>query len=117
MNGESSIIEMAMLLQKVIQFVYSFTGLSLMVGGYIILLGFPAVAYVVSYRMYSADSQQQKSSLVSGAMAHAKASGMALVTVVLSTLIFAFIFKSIIGLDDSIEKIVADVLNINEAFG
>jgi len=114
MDNIDSLVDIAKLLQSVISFLYVTMSLFLMVIGYAILLGIPAYAFTVSLKSYKENQQQDKNT--TEAYIYSKAAVVSLITMVLSTLIFTFVFRDIVGLDNNIEEIVRAVLKINKIF-
>ena len=114
MEGVESLIDIARLLQGIINFLYTTMGLFLMSLGYAILIGIPIYAFNTSLKAYKENLQQDKNT--TEVYIYSKAMVVSLMTMVLSTLIFAFIFKDIVGLDNSISEIIRGVLKINKVF-
>jgi len=116
MRSETSILEMAGLLQEVIHFLYNFVGLAIMVIGYMIILGIPVYVYKASFNLYKSNVTQGSGSTMSDALIHTKALAMSLFSVIISILIVTFIFKEIIGIDISTGRLIASIMKINNAF-
>jgi len=117
METQTSILEMAELLQEVIQFLYHFVGLVIMIVGYIIILGIPVYTYKASFKLYKANASQSGNiTTISDALVHTKALTVSLFSVVISVLIITFIFKVIVGIDMSTGNLITSILKIDDAF-
>ena len=115
MNGSESLKGMAIALKAVIDFLYSFTDFLLMLFGYSLLLVLPMLVGIATYRQMKADSQQ-KAITNEDTLIHFKASIYTFFAMLLSTLIFIFIFKTLIGLSGDTKTVITTILHINKAF-
>ena len=115
MNGSDSLKEMAITLGSVITFLHGFIDFALMMFGYALRLILPIIVWVTTYKQLKSDAQQ-KTSTNEDVLIHFKASMYAFFAMVLSTLIFVFIFQKLIGLSENTQTIITTILHINKAF-
>ncbi len=114
MNGSDSLKEMATTLNSIVAFMYGFTNFTLMLFGYALLLILPMVVWAITYKQLKNDAQQKTTN--EDVLIHFKASMYAFFAMVLSTLIFVFIFQKLIGLSGNAQTIITTILHINKAF-
>lgn len=115
--GENTIQDFANLLQNIINFLYTFTGITITMLGWTLVLLLPIYAYTISFKMYKTNMSHGSVANVSQPLLHTKSAFTALVTEVISILMITFIFKFIIGIDMSnTADLIKAILKINKVF-
>ena len=116
MSGTESLVDMAKLLQNLIGFLYMSSTFLLLVFGWSLFLFIPLFSYMSAYNNFKTEAERGNVQAINSSLLHVKSAFVAIAALTLSSLVFTFIFKVIIGLDSDIASIVSMILQVDKAF-